>query len=284
MLQAMQSVTSPADMYTWNPRDYAKHSRSQESWARELLTLVELQPDDVVLDVGCGDGRISASIAARVPHGRVVGVDLSAEMVAHAAAQHGPPSVLNLRFEQADAAALKFEPEFSVVFSNAVLHWVQDQRAAVHGIARALRPGGRFVAQCGGHGNVADVIASFEHVARGPRWLRNGRMSAAAGKLPYRFHTATTYDGWLKEAGLQIQECRLIPKEMVHDNLNTFVGWLRTAWHPYTSGVPLELLDTFLDETARHYMAAYPPDEQGRVHVAAVRLQVRANKPLGTPR
>ncbi len=271
-------------MYTWNPRDYAKHSRGQESWARELLSLIELRPDDVVLDVGCGDGRISALIAKSVPRGRVVGVDLSAEMIAHAAAQHCQPSVANLHFAQADAATLKFESEFSVVFSNAALHWVQDQRAAVRGIAQALRPGGRLVAQCGGFGTFTDVIAAFEQVARAPRWAPNEQIVGAQGELPYHFHTDTTYSGWLQEAGLEIQECRLIPKDMVHDDLDTFVGWLRTAWHPYTSGVPLELRDTFLNETARYYMAEHPPDDQGRVHAAAVRLQVRANKPLAKPR
>ena len=262
-------------MYTWNPRDYAKHSRGQESWARELLTLIDLQPDDTVLDIGCGDGRISASIAKSVPRGRVVGVDLSADMVAHATAQYCQPPLDNLRFEQADAAALTFESEFSVVFSNAALHWVQDQRAAVQGIKRALRPGGRFVAQFGGHGNVADVIAAFDHVANSPQWARC--MLPADGS-PYRFHTAETYENWLKEAGMEIQECRLVPKDMVHDNFSTFVGWLRTAWHPYTSGVPVELLDGFLEETARNYLAAHPPDEEDRVHVATVRLQVRARR------
>jgi trans-aconitate methyltransferase len=269
-------------MYTWNPSDYAQHSRGQESWARELLTLAELRPDDVVLDLGCGDGRISASIAQSVPRGRVVGVDLSAAMIAHATAQHCRPPVFNLSFAQADAAALPFVSEFSLVFSNAVLHWVQDQGAAVRGVARALRPGGRFVAQFGGHGNVADVIAAFEHVAHGPRWA--GCRVSSSDKLPYRFHTAATYDRWLKEAGLEIQECRLVPKDMPHDNFSTFVGWLRTAWHPYTSAIPLEVRDEFLEDTARHYVAGHPPDEEGRVHVATVRLQVRARKPPEPPR
>jgi trans-aconitate 2-methyltransferase len=151
---------------------------------------------------------------------------------------------------------------------------VQDQRAAVQGIARALRPAGRFIAQFGGYGNVAEVIAAFENVAGNPRWAR----AITLGELPYRFHPPASYDNWLEEAGMEIQECRLIPKDMVHDDYTTFIGWLRTAWHPYTSGVPFELRDAFLEETARHYLASHPPDDQGRVHVDCVRLQVRARK------
>ena len=262
-------------MYTWNPKDYAQHSGSQEAWARELLTQIELRPDDVVLDVGCGDGRTTAAIAQLVPDGRVVGVDLSPDMVQHADTQHCHTPATNLRFQQADAAALPFSAEFSVVFSNATLHWVPDQRAAVHGIARALRPGGRLVAQMGGQGNVAEVIAAFEHTAASPRW----RPIVTFGDLPYRFHVPASYDAWLKQSGMEVRECGLIPKDMVHDNEDSFIGWLRTAWHPYTANVPLELRDSFLQETARHYIARHPLDAQGRVHVATMRLQVRAHKP-----
>src|SRR5262249_3378894 len=157
-------------MYTWNPQDYAHHSRSQEQWARELLTQIELRPNDTVLDIGCGDGRTTAAIAQAVPEGSVTGVDLSAEMITHGTTQHCRSTTTNLRFSQADAAALPFSGEFSVVFSNATLHWVPDQRAAVQGIARALRSKGRVIAQFGGQGNVADVIAAFEHVIHTQKW------------------------------------------------------------------------------------------------------------------
>jgi trans-aconitate methyltransferase len=261
-------------MYTWNPKDYAQHSRGQEAWARELLTLVDLRPDDVVLDIGCGDGRTTAAIAQAVPQGSVTGVDLSGDMVKHATAQHCPAPTNNLQFEQADAAALPFDRAFSVVFSNATLHWVPDQRAAAQGIARALRKGGRFVAQFGGQGNVADVIATFENVAHTPRW----RDIFTPGEMSYHFHAATTWESWLRQAGLEIDECRLIPKDMTHASVSTFIGWLRTAWHPYTASVPVDLRDAFLEDAAGQYLARFPIDASGQVHVATVRLQVRARK------
>ena len=262
------------NMYHWNPQDYAQNSRGQELWARELISLIELRPDDDVLDVGCGDGRTTATLAKSVPQGSVVGVDLSADMIAHASRHHGRTPDNNLRFQQMDAAALPFDSEFSVVFSNATLHWVADQRAAVRGIARALRPGGRFVAQMGGQGNFADVIATFEHVAHTPRW----RDIVRFGEIPYHFGKPGEYESWLRECGLEILECRLTSKDMVHENQTAFVGWLRTAWHPYTSSVPLELRDAFLQDVGTHHAATHAPDEQGRLHVDALRLQVRARK------
>jgi trans-aconitate 2-methyltransferase len=227
-----------------------------------------------VLDIGCGDGRITATLAKSVPQGSVVGVDLSADMIAHASRQHSLTPHNNLRFQQADAAALPFDSEFSVVFSNATLHWVADQRAAVQSIARALRPGGQFVAQMGGQGNFAEVIATFEHVARTQRW----RDIVRFGEIPYHFGIPGEYESWLRDYGLEILECRLISKDMAHENLTAFIGWLRTAWHPYTSSVPLELRDAFLENVGTHHAASHAPDEQGRLHIDALRLQVRASK------
>lgn len=261
--------------HRWDAEDYARHSRGQEAWARELLDSVELRPHDSVLDIGCGDGRITASIAERVPLGRVVGVDSSAEMTRYARATFTGPAHPNLSFEQADARALPFESAFSVVYSSAALHWVHDHRPVIAGIARALPPEGRFVAQMGGRGNGAELIAVFDAVAHRPPWA-----PAFVGfSLPYGFHGADDYECWLRDAGLRVEECRLIPKDMVHAGREAFVGWLRSAWLPYTERVePADRAD-LIEEVAADYLAAHPPDAQGAIHVAMVRLQVRGRKP-----
>ncbi|MGH8226765.1 MAG: class I SAM-dependent methyltransferase [Steroidobacteraceae bacterium] len=262
-------------MYEWNAEDYAGHSRGQEVFARELLASLDLRPDDEVLDIGSGDGRMTAIIAEQVPRGRVVGVDSSPDMVRHARAAFVGRERPNLTFLQADASALPFDSQFSVVYSSAVLHWVVDHQPVLAGITRALRPAGRLIAQMGGHGNVVTMITAMQTVARRGQW------AAAFEKFdsPYTFHRADDYERWLRAAGLEVLEARLVPKDMVHADREAFVGWIRSAWHPYTARVAAAERGRFIEEAADEYLAAHPPDASGAVHVPMVRLQVRALKP-----
>ena len=262
-------------MFTWNPQDYARNSSCQEILARELLALADIRQDDVVLDVGCGDGRTTAAIAATAASGRAVGVDLSADMIAHASKQHCA-SHSNLTFQQADAAHLSFESQFSLVFSSATLHWVPDQRAVVQGIARALVDGGRVIAQMGGSpGNGTEVAVAFDEVAATSRWRGLLRPFVNA----YYFREPADYAGWLGEAGMEIQECRLIPKVITYSGREAFTGWLRTAWHPYASRAEPELREAFIGDAVARYLATHPEDAEGQIGVKMARLQVRASKP-----
>jgi len=264
-------------MYDWNAKDYAKHSASQEQWARELLERAALTPADHVLDLGCGDGRITAEIAKLVPDGRALGLDLSADMVKHAA-EHFPPSLYpNLRFTQGDASALPFDGAFSVVFSNAALHWIRDHRPVLAGIARSLRAGGRIILQMGGRGNSIDVIQVFEELQREPQW----RMHFDGFESTYGFHGDDEYREWMQAVGLEAERVELIPRDMVHADAAAFTGWLRTAWHPYTSWVPSGQRTAFIDAAVARYLDRHPPDDAGRVHVLAVRLQVEARRVRG---
>lgn len=261
-------------MYQWDPEDYARHSAGQERWARERLTNFNLRPDDKVLDIGCGDGRITAMLAEQVPGGHVLGVDLSVDMIAHAQAHHGRP---NLTFRQADARALPFESEFTVVFSNAALHWVKDPLPVLAGIARALKPGGRCLMEMGGRGSAAALISAFEAVAADPAW----RQYFEGFESTYGFHDAASYRRWLREAGLQPGRVALVDKDMAHRNMEAFIGWLRTAWHPYTARVPAARRERFIETVAQRYLTEVgnASDTTGAVHVAMVRLQVEARTP-----
>ena len=178
----------PKLVHQWNPADYVRHSQGQERFARELLTLLNPQPYESVLDVGCGDGRMTFEIAKLAR--QVVGIDRSPEMVAFASRSFPERKFHNLSFRTADAAALPFRGEFEVVYSSAVLHWVQDHESALAGIARSLGCGGRCLLQMGGKGNSDEVIRIFEDAGVRPQ------------QFTYAFFSPDEYRPKLEKAGL----------------------------------------------------------------------------------
>src|SRR5262249_54133140 len=125
-------------MTEWNASEYAQRSGLQKAMAAEVLVLLELEGAERVLDIGCGDGKITAEIAARVPQGEVVGVDASRDMIAFASSHFGPTVRPNLRFEVADARVLPFRNEFNRVVSFNALHWIPEQDKALRSIRSAM--------------------------------------------------------------------------------------------------------------------------------------------------
>lgn len=260
-------------MYQWNPKDYAQNSGAQQGWAEELMERLHLAGCERILDIGCGDGKVSAALADRVPDGAVVAIDSSAAMIRYARESHASRAP-RLNFEECDAAALRFENEFDVVFSNAALHWVQDHSGVVRGIARALRPGGRILLSMGGKGNVAEVIATTQLVAKKPDWAPYFEDAF----FTYSFHGPEDYRGWLDGAGLEAVRLELVPKDMIHTR-DKFTAWIRTTWIRHTQRVPEDRRERFITEFVERYLERCPPDAEGLVHTHMVRLEVEARKP-----
>jgi trans-aconitate 2-methyltransferase len=260
--------------YQWDAKDYARNSSQQQLWAQELLGKLNLRGHEHLLDVGCGDGKVTAEIAAHLPQGQVLGVDLSAEMVRLAQERFPQTAVPNLRFAQADASRLGFHEEFDVIFSNAVLHWVIDHRPVLRGMCDALKPGGKALLQMGGAGNNAEMMALLGVLIRSPRWAAYYEDFM----VPYGFYGIEEYQGWLREAGLTALRVELIPKDMVHAGREGLAGWVRTTKLPYTQRLPEDLREVFVNELLDAYLGQYPIDAQGKAHVSMVRLEVEAVK------
>jgi len=130
-------------MTEWDAAEYSRRSSLQEAMAQEVLALLDLNGPERILDVGCGDGKITAEIAIRVPPASVVGVDPSRDMISFAQSHFSPATRPNLRFQVADARRLPFQDEFDLVVSFNALHWIPDQEAALRSIHSALAKGGR---------------------------------------------------------------------------------------------------------------------------------------------
>ncbi len=261
-----------ATRITWNPAQYAAHSALQQRWANELLERLTLRGHERVLDVGCGAGNITAQLAARVPQGRVVGVDIAPEMIRFAREQFPPERFPNLSFQVMDARALGFRGEFDLVFSNAALHWVDDHPAFLRGAAAALVAGGRLMVSAGGCGNAQEVFAAFRTVMRRTPWRAFFRGMAR----PYFFHPLQSYERWLPRAGFAPRQVRLRPKRARFAGEAEFLAWLRTTWLPYTQRVPEPVREAFLQAVADVYLNRHPPAADGWIAVRMVRLELDA--------
>lgn len=245
---------------TWDPTQYQRTAAFVPALGAPVLALLDPRVGERILDLGCGDGVLSAELEAA--GATVVGVDASPEMV-EAARQRG------IDAHVVDGAALEFDHEFDAVFSNAALHWMLDADAVLDGVGRALRSGGRFVAELGGHGCVAAIATALTAVL-----ARRG--IDAAARSPWYFPTVEDYGARLRAAGFVVDEIALIPRPTP---LPGDVGeWVATFAKVFLAPLPegdraaavLEVV-----ELLRPWLC----DEQGRWTADYVRLRFAAHLP-----
>ncbi len=258
----------------WDAVDYERYSSAQQRWARELIDKLDLRGDEALLDIGCGDGKVTAEIAARLPRGFAVGIDNSEEMIALARRHYLAAAHTNVSFVLGDARFSPFHDAFNIVFSNAALHWIRDHRPVLAGIFACARRGARIMLSMGGRGNARGVLAVLEDMLGTAEW----RPHFDGFAMPYGFHGPEEYRVWLREAGLTPRRTELISKDMAYGDRAGLEGWFRTTWLPYTRRVPAERRDVFTARLVDRYLERHPPDARGIIHVDMVRLEVEAVK------
>jgi trans-aconitate methyltransferase len=202
----------------WNPARYGAEARFVADLAAPLVDLLAPRPGEEILDLGCGDGAMSAAIQEL--GAKVIGIDASGEMVAAARA-------LGIDARVMPGEAIAFERAFDAVFSNAALHWMADLATVFAGVARALKPGGRFVAEMGGEGNVGSVIAALEQAFRRRR-LKPPR--------PWIFPSPETVAALLADQGFRVERLELFerPTRLPHD----LSDWLQIFAGDYLALLP----------------------------------------------
>jgi trans-aconitate methyltransferase len=263
-----------SDRVRWNAEEYARNSAAQLGWARGLIEKLDLEGDECLLDIGCGDGKVTAELARLVPRGEVVGIDSSEEMLQLAGSAFPPAVHGNLSFMRRDARELGFEDRFDVAFSNATLHWVKDHRAVLRSVAHALKPRGRLLFQSGGRGNGEKIFEIADTMIASPAWHEYFRDF----EFPWSFYGPENYDSWCRAAGLSLRRAELLPRDMVQKGTEGLAGWIRTTWMPYTSRLPVERREEFIGEAANRYALQHPCNAQGDLKVEMVRLEIEAAK------
>lgn len=241
-------------MTEWSGSDYHRQSSLQQAMADEVLGQLSLGGTERVLDVGCGDGRITAQIAARVPHGSVLGVDPSRDMIAFASSHYGPPVQANLRFEVGDARRLPYRQEFDLVVSFNALHWVPEQGAALDSIKAALKPGGRATLRFVPQGNRQSLEDVIEEVRRCPRWEEY----FADFHCPYNHLSPAEYRELAEKRGLRILRLDLMDKAWDFQTREGFTAFAQATFVEWTRKLPeaerpefiAEVLDRYCERTA----------------------------------
>ena len=217
----------------WDPDRYSRNARFVADLGVGVVDLLKPQPGERILDLGCGDGALTRKL---VDLGcEVVGVDASTEQIA-AAKRCG----LDARVK--DCQALGFDHEFDAVFSNAALHWMKDADAVLDGVKRALRPGGRFVAEMGAVGCVLKIRTALEQAL-----ARRGIDGAA--RNPWYFPPAEEYARRLENHGFTIDYILLFDRPT--DLPGAVTSWLETFAEPYTSALPANERATFCQEVEK---------------------------------
>lgn len=211
---SQSSAPGPAGQ-TWDPERYARNAGFVAELGMPVVDWLAPRAHEAILDLGCGDGALTAKLAGLCA--RVVGVDASAEQIA-AARRRG------LDARVMDGAELNFAGEFDAVFSNAALHWMKRPEPVIAGVARALKPGGRFVGEMGGAGNVAAIESAL--VAALDRRGVDGR-----GASPWYFPSPAEYRGKLEAAGFVVVRMEHFPRPTRLPG--EMAAWLDTFAEPF---------------------------------------------------
>jgi trans-aconitate methyltransferase len=245
-------------MNTWTSESYRENASYVPALGAAVFALLNPQRGERTLDLGCGEGSLTESIVAA--GATVVGVDVSEEMIAAAKAR-------GLDARLIDAEQLPFEHEFDAVFSNAALHWVRDHDAMLAGVHRALKPGGRFVAEFGGHGNIAAIQVAIRSVLAHRGWETN---------IHRYYATPAEYSARLQKHGFTVQKIDLIPRPTP---LPTGMrGWLETFERATLDRIPLDQREAFVRDV-EDLLREEVCDSQGNWTAHYVRLRFRADTP-----
>ncbi len=247
----------------WNAARYQDKHSFVWRFGADLLELLAPQPGERILDIGCGTGQLTADIARS--GASVIGLDYSDDMLSDA--RRNFPE---LTFVSGDAAAFDFAEAFDAVFSNAALHWVKNANGAAASIARALRPGGRFVAEFGGKGNIATVQAALRRVL-GP---------SADEQSPWYYPSIGEYSSVLERHGLEVRNASLFDRPTPLSGEDGLDQWLRMFGQTYLRQFSPERADEVVSHLVNQLRPSLYKDgtwtvDYRRLRVVAVRTPVR---------
>jgi trans-aconitate 2-methyltransferase len=222
----------------WDGTSYDRISGTMEALGLDVLDRLTLQGDEVVLDAGCGSGRITEALIERLPRGRVIAVDESASMIDAARRRLGPDADLRV----ADLLELELDEPVDAILSTATFHWIADHDRLFARLHAALRTGGRLVAQCGGEGNIDILRAKAREVLAHEPYAHHFR----DWRAPWNYAAPEPTRERLLGAGFTSAECWLTPAARQPEEPREFLSTIVLG--PHVQQLPADLREPFMDE------------------------------------
>ena len=261
----------------WNPHLYRESATMQRRWVDSLLQQTELRLCSQILDVGCGDGGITAQLAIEKEKREVVGIDVSTKMIAFAKKSFPQNQYRNLSFFEQDAEAINYKNRFDAVVSFNTIHRITKPKLALQNMFKALMPGGHMVAVFPALGSKI-LSTSIAVVDSRDEWKKYF-------KVPDRknyFNTEDIYSKYLSEIGFIIDKVQVVWEDEIFDNRQAFFNILKVSYSQKDS-LPVEKQDEFFNQVIDEYLSYMPIDHDGRVHFYFNRMEIIAYKPLILP-
>ncbi|MEZ5291945.1 MAG: methyltransferase domain-containing protein [Vicinamibacterales bacterium] len=240
----------------WNADAYHRVSSPQTTWGEKVLARLALAGDERAIDAGCGSGRLTASLAARLPNGHVLAIDRSANMLAVARTNLRPVFGRRVSYVRAALPLVPVQGWADVVFSTATFHWIDDHAALFAHLFAALAPGGRLHAQCGGGPNLARAHALAEDVMQRPAFAPF--FTGWTGV--WRFASAEDTSDRLRAAGFQDVRTDLEEAPTTLATADDYRAFVTTViYHPHLARLPLDRHGPFIDEITALAAEGTPP-------------------------
>ena len=257
-------------MTEWDATDYAQISALQKVMADEALSLLNLEASERILDVGCGDGKITAQIAARLPSGSVVGVDPSVEMIEYARTHWLTEQHSNLGFAVADARRLPFREEFDVVVSFNALHWIpqSEQPQALQSMRFAMRPGATAQLRLVPKGERKSLEDVLEETRLSPRWSQYYR----GFHDPYLHLTPEDYAALAEKVGFNVRSLNVTDKSWDFSSSSGFFAFGSVTFVEWTQMLPDAEKPAFINDVLDRYRVIAGDDHTFKFYQMDIRL------------
>jgi trans-aconitate 2-methyltransferase len=221
----MSVTQSSSQSREWNSSEYHRLSGPQVTWGKKVLARLHLRGNELLLDAGCGTGRLTAELLQALPNGRVVALDISQNMLRSAREYLQPQFGKRVQVVAADLQEFPFENAFDGIVSTAAFHWVLDHPRLFRNLYRALRPGGWLQAQCGGGPNIARLRERMATLASSPAYAPY----LASFPSPWFFQNAEGAANTLGRAGFVEIQTSVEPALTVMEDRRQYMEFVRTV-------------------------------------------------------